>query len=203
MELKKYIQEHRSEFDDQKVSTKADRSFEALLKKEMHQPKKGKMIYLRYLSVAAAIALLVSTGVWFNSYQKEQKQKTEIIASLEDSSTGKRLEAVYQFSDEFRKEDEQIIGILTKTLLNDANANVKIATIDALVQFPQNEEIRQSLILALSQETKPAVQIRLIKAITTLREQRAQKPLEEIINDEKTFDIVKNNATLAMANLKQ
>lgn len=203
MELKKYIQEHRSEFDDQKVSTKADRSFEALLQKEMHQPKKGKMIYLRYLSVAAAIALLVSTGVWFNSYQKEQEQKTEIIASLEDSSTGKRLEAVYQFSDEFRKEDEQIIGVLTKTLLNDANANVKIATIDALVQFPQNEEIRQSLIHALSQETKPAVQIRLIKAITTLREQRAQKPLEEIINDEKTFDIVKNNATLAMANLKQ
>ncbi len=203
MELKKYIQEHRSEFDDQKVSTKVDRSFEALLKKEMHQPKKGKMIYLRYLSVAAAIALLVSTGVWFNSYQKEQEQKTEIIASLEDSSTGKRLEAVYQFSDEFRKEDEQIIGVLTKTLLNDANANVKIATIDALVQFPQNEEIRQSLIHALSQETKPAVQIRLIKAITTLREQRAQKPLEEIINDEKTFDIVKNNATLAMANLKQ
>lgn len=203
MDLKKYIQEHRSEFDDLKVSSQADRSFEAMLKREMHQPKKGKVMYLRYLSVAAAIALLVSTGVWFNSYKIEQQKRTEIIASLEDTSTGKRLEGVYQFSDEFRKEDEQIIEVLTKTLLNDANANVKIATIDALIAFPENEMIRQTLIQALGQETKPAVQIRLIKAITTLREQRAQEPLEEIINDEKTFDIVKNNATLAMTNLKQ
>lgn len=203
MDLKKYIQEHRSEFDDQKVSAQVDKSFEALLKKEMHQPKKGKMIYLRYLSVAAAIALLVSTGVWFNSYQKEQEKKTEIMANLEDSSTGTRLEAVYQFSDEFKKEDDQIIGVLTKTLLEDSNANVKIATIDALIQFPQNESIRQTLIKALGQETKPAVQIRLIKALTTLREQRAQKPLKELIQNEKTFDIVKNNANLAMANLKQ
>ncbi len=203
MDLKKYIQEHRSEFDDLKVSSQADRSFEAMLKREMHQPKKGKVVYLRYLSVAAAIALLVSTGVWFNSYKIEQQKRTEIIASLEDTSTGKRLEGVYQFSDEFRKEDEQIIEVLTKTLLNDTNANVKIATIDALIAFPENEMIRQTLIQALGQETKPAVQIRLIKAITTLREQRAQEPLEEIINDEKTFDIVKNNATLAMTNLKQ
>ena len=203
MDLKNYIQEHRSEFDDQKVSSTTDAAFEALLQKELHQPKRGKVIYLRYFAVAASLALLISTGVWFNSYQEQQEKRTEIISSLDDTSTGKRLEAVYEFSEAFKKEDQQIIDVMTQKLLNDTNPNVKIAIIDALLEFPKNEQIRRSMIQALSQETQPNVQIKLIKALSTLREQRAQKPLEDIIEDETTFDIVKNNATLAMANLKK
>lgn len=203
MDLKKHIQDHRSEFDDQKLSSKADASFEALLKKELHQPKRGKIVYLRYLAIAASLALLISTGFWFNSYQEENEKRTEIISNLEDTSTGKRLEAVYEFSDEFKKEDQQIIEVLIQKLLNDNNGNVKIAIVDALLEFPQNENIRKSMIQALGQETHPNVQIKLIKALTILREQRAQEPLKEIIQDENTFDIVKNNANLAMANLKK
>jgi HEAT repeat protein len=190
-------------FDDQKVSSKVDASFEALLKKELHQPKRGKIIYLRYLAVAACLALLVSTGLWFNTYQQNEEKRTEIISNLEDTSTGKRLEAVYEFSEAFKKEDQQIIDVLIKKLLNDTNPNVKIAIVDALLEFPKNENIRKSMIEALSQEVHPNVQIKLIKALSTLRETRAQKPLEDIVKDENTFDIVKNNATLAMANLKK
>jgi hypothetical protein len=203
MDLKQHIQDRRSEFDDQKVSSQADASFEALLKKELHQPKRGKVIYLRYLAIAASFALLISTGIWFNSYQEEKEKRTEIISNLEDTSTGKRLEAVYEFSDEFKKEDQQIIDVMIKKLLNDKNANVKIAIVDALLEFPRNEKIRKSMIEALSKETQPNVQIKLIKALSTLREERAKEPLKEIIQDENTFDIVKNNATLAMANLKK
>ena len=185
------------------MSSKADASFEALLKKELHQPKKGKVIYLRYLAIAASFALLISTGFWFNSYQKEQEKRTEIISNLEDASTGKRLEAVYEFSEAFKKEDQLIIDVMIKKLLNDNNPNVKIAIIDALLEFPRNEIVRKSMIEALRQEVHPNVQIKLIKALSTLREERAKEPLKEIIQDENTFDIVKNNATLAMANLKK
>ena len=88
-------------------------------------------------------------------------------------------------------------------MLEDKNANVKIAIIDALLQFPQNDKIRQSLILAVEQEKEPLVQIKLINSLSVLREHRAQKPLEKIINNKETFQIVKNNATLAMIKLKQ
>ena len=85
----------------------------------------------------------------------------------------------------------------------DTNANVKIATIEALLKFPKNEQIRTNLVSALKKEETPLVQIRLIKAIIFLRENRAQKPLEEIINNKETYPIVKNNATLAIVEIKQ
>ncbi len=202
MKLKEHIQAHKNEFDDQPISTKADQLFEARLKQEFHQPKKGKLVYLKYISVAASIALLITAAFWFTNEEKQEK-KEQILVNLTNESTGTRLEAVYEFNDAYKKEDDQIIKVLIKTLLEDKNANVKIAIIDALLQFPQNDKIRQSLILAVEQEKEPLVQIKLINSLSVLREHRAQKPLEKIINNKETFQIVKNNATLAMIKLKQ
>jgi hypothetical protein len=110
---------------------------------------------------------------------------------------------VYAFNDEYVKEDNKIIQTLIGILHKDENGNVKIATIDALLKFPKNEKIRTNLIVALKNEEAPLVQIKLIKALSFLRENRAQKPLEEIINNEETYPIVKNNATLAMVEIKK
>lgn len=203
MNLKDYIQEHRVEFDEHKISSKADVIFKKNLEKRLHKPSRSKVIYLRYASIAACFAILLSTALWFYLENKQLKRKGELLANLTDNSTGTRLEAVYEFSDAFKKEDSQIIKVLIKTLLEDENANVKIATIDALLKFPKNEEIRKGLIKALKKEKLPLVQIKLINSLSILREQRAQKPLEDIINNKETFPIVKNNATLAMSNIKQ
>lgn len=205
MKLKEYIQDHKAEFDNEKMSSSADQAFEKALKARLHNTssKKGKLVYLRYMSIAASFVILFSTALWFYLENQQLKKKELLLANLMDNSTGTRLEAVYEFNDAFKKEDNQIIRLLIKTLLEDENGNVKIATIDALMKFPQNEEIRKALIKALGQEKLPLVQIKLINSLSTLREQRAQKPLEDIINNEETFPIVKNNATLAMSNLKQ
>lgn len=200
MNLKEYIQENKNALDSNQMSQESDSLFEAKLKEEFSTPKKGRIVYLKYVSIAACLALVITT---FWIVQENKKQKEQLLANLNADSTGVRLEAVYEFNDTYKREDEQIIKVLIKTLLNDTNANVKIATIDALLKFPQNEEIRQSFIKAIEKETKPLVQIKLINSLSILREKRAQKPLEKIINDKKTFPIVKDNATLAMANLKQ
>jgi len=203
MNLKDYIQEHRVEFDEHKISSKADVIFKKNLEKKLHKSSRSKVIYLRHLSIAASFVMLFSTALWFYLENKQLKKKGELIADLTNNSTGTRLEAVYEFSDAFKKEDNQIIKVLINTLLEDENANVKIATIDALLKFPKNEEIRKGLIKALGKEKLPLVQIKLINSLSILREQRAQKPLEDIINNEETFPIVKNNATLAMSTIKQ
>lgn len=203
MKLKEFIQENKSEFDTEKMSAKADVSFEKLLNKELHQPKNKKVLYLKYISIAACFAVVFSVGFWFVNHQKSSSIQKELLANLQDSSAGKRLEGVYAFNDEYKKEDSRIINRLIEIIHKDENANVKIATIDGLLQFPSNEKIRKNLIKALENEDKPLVQIKLIKALTILRENRAQKPLEKIINDEQTFPIVKNNATLAMVEIKK
>jgi hypothetical protein len=203
MKLKDFIQEHKEEFNQEKISEKIDVSFDKLLKDKLHQPKKQQVVYLRYISVAAGLALLLSVGYLLQNRNSTSFEQIELLANLDDDSAGKRLEGVYKFNDEYVKEDTRIINRLIEIIHKDENANVKIATIDALLNFPSNEKIRKNLIKALENESKPLVQIKLIKALSILRENRAQKPLEKIINNEQTYPIVKNNATLAMVEIKK
>lgn len=203
MKLKEFIQDHKDDFNNEKISPKADISFEKLLKQELHQPKKQKVVYLKYISVAACITIVFSAGFWFLNQDNNSTVQKDLMASLDADSAGKRLEGVYAFNDDYRKEDARIINRLIEIIHKDENANVKIATVDALLQFPSNEKIRKNLIKALEKEDKPLVQIKLIKALSILRENRAQKPLEKIINDKQTYPIVKNNASLAMVEIKK
>jgi hypothetical protein len=203
MKLEEFIEDHKSEFKKEIMSEKSDFIFEKLLKDKLHQPKKQKIAYIKYISVAASIVFIFSVGVWFLNQDISSPEQKELMASLGDASAGKRLEGVYKFNDEYEKEDNQIINRLIEIIHNDENANVKIATIDALLKFPSNEIIRKNLIKGLENENKPLVQIKLIKALDILRENRARKPLEDIINNEQTYPIVKNNAALAMVEIKQ
>jgi len=203
MKLKEFIHKNKTAIQEEKMSSKADAKFEQLLKDKLHQPKKQKVVFLKFIAVAASLGLLIATFVWFNHQPEINKKQQQLLSNLENESVGKRLEGVYAFNDEYLKEDSKIIATLLDILHKDENANVKIATIDALLKFPKNESIRKSFIKALEKEDVPLVQIKLIKAVSFLRENRAQKSLEKIINSEQTFPIVKNNATLAMAEIKK
>ena len=203
MSLKEHIKKHQAEFDNEKMSSASDAIFEQKLQKSLHS--KRIVIPQRWRYLAAASILVISALILWNQYKnlEDQTFKQEFLSNLQEESTGKRLEAVYSFNDSFQIEDNDMIKVLVKTLLNDKNSNVKIATIDALLQFPKNEYIRKNLIKAIEKEKEPLVQIKLIKSLKTLRESRAQKPLENIINNDETYPIVKNNATLAIAELKK
>ena len=203
MKLEDFIKDNKDAISEEQMSAKAYANFEKILKQKLHQPKKSKVVYLRYMSVAACLAIIFSFAFWFTNKNSISTEEQELLANLEADSAGKRLEGVYAFNDEYQKEDARIINRLIEILHKDENANVKIATIDGLLQFPKNEKIRKNLITALENEDKPLVQIKLIKALSILRENRAQKPLEKIINSKQTYPIVKNNATLAMVNLKK
>lgn len=203
MKLEQYIKEHKSEFDELSTSKEFDAMFEKRLKQELHEPKRGKVISMRIISVAASAVLVFGTMFFLYQNQQANEQKQVLMANLSDSSTGTRLEAVYNIDDAYEKEDNEIIDVLIETLLTDSNANVKIATIEALAKFPNNEKMRMSMVEALKKEHQPLVQIKLINTLSALRETRAKEPLKEIINNQNSFDIVKSNANLAMANLNQ
>ena len=202
MNLKEHIEQHKNEFDSEQMSATSEVLFKKRLQGELHSTKKSKMVYLRFIAVAASIVLVLSIFFW-NQNSNELTKTSEVLAFLNNESAGKRLEGVYKFDDEFKKEDSKIINTLIKILHNDANANVKIATIDALLKFPSNDNVRTNLIIALEKEKTPLVQIKIIKSLSFLREHRAQKTLEEIINNNETFPIVKSNAALAINQLKQ
>lgn len=203
MSLEKYIQGNKKAFEDEKMPLGATEDFEWHLKNAMHTTSNRRTNKYRYLGIAASICLLIISGYYYlEKIRTENENKEQLIYSMSDEVASERLQAVYDFEEHYKEEDDRILQTLFSLLHKDDNNNVKIATIDALVKFSKNEKVRLHLIKALEEENEPLVQIKLIQSLTVLREKRAKKPLEQLIEDTETFPVVKGNATLAMLKLK-
>ena len=208
MSLEKFVKEHQSAFDDKKMPEAANLDFEARLKKEFHQDtsKVKRLQIVKYLSLAASIVLLATLGYWYQNRQERLEVRDNLVLALDESQTNSsRLEAIYEIEDQFanEKEDEKILNAFFKILNSDSDANSKIAVIDALLKFPDNAKVRNQLIDALGNESEPLVQLKLIKSVAMLREQRAKVPLKKIIEDEESLPLVKGNASALLAMLNQ
>ena len=203
MSLKKYIDKHRKIFENQQMPLDAKQDFESQLKEALHTTSKQKTNSYTYLAVAASVCLCLSLGYYFFQQKTvKDEEREQLIYSMSDDVASERLQAVYDFEEYYEEEDGRILQTLFMLLHKDDNNNVKIATIDALVKFSNNEKVRLHLIKALEEEQEPLVQIKLIQSLTVLRETRAKEPLEQLIEDKQTFPVVKGNAKLAMLKLK-
>ena len=208
MSLEKFIKEHKEAFDDKKMPANAHLDFETRLKNELHHSNRFKRLKtIRYMSIAASFIILVTLGYLYNESKKERLEvRNNLILALgEDQSNSTHLEAIYEIEDLYQdqKEDEKILNAFFKILKDESNSNSKIAVIDALLKFPDNQLVRRNLIDALETEKEPLVQLKLIKSVTILREQRAKAPLQQIIENKESLPLVKGNASASLAMLNQ
>ncbi|MEM6719416.1 MAG: HEAT repeat domain-containing protein [Bacteroidota bacterium] len=207
MSLEKFIKQHKETFDDEKMPASATMDFEARLKQELHSDTKvRRLIPTRYIAIAAGLVLLVSVGYFYLDWLKEVEIRDNLVLALEEEQTNSsRLQTIYEIEEQpqYQKEDRKILNAFFKILKDDSDANSKIAVIDALLKFPNNQEVRSNLIDALGNEKEPLVQLKLIKSIAVLREQRAKAPLQKIIEDNESLPLVKGNASELLAMLNQ
>lgn len=207
---------------DPDVSLKTD--FESMLRIEMSEERldsqseqvvTAKKMYWNspkmWMQIAASVTILavgVLLGVNITNDRKElialqnemEATKQLVIASLQNQSASSRLNAVnvsYQISEM----DDEIVSVLINTLNTDENANVRLAALEALSQFVDEEKVRNALIESLSTQDKPVVQIALINLMVMLKESRAIKPLKEMLNNEESIDVVKDEANYGIFKL--
>ena len=206
MSLEKYIRDRQDDFDDKQLSNKAQLDFEQRLQEALHTPPLvSRTNRIRYMSIAASILVVLGLGYFYGNtiLKGNNKVEKDIVLALNHDSASKRLEAVYQYDEENKKEDKAVLQVLFKLLLHDKNNNVRIATIEALAKYTNNESVRLKLIEALNNETEPLVQIKLIQSLSMLREQRIKKSLQQLIDDKDTYPEVKGNASLAMIEINK
>ncbi len=122
--------------------------------------------------------------------ETEQVREQLVLTLLEQPSANKRLQGVNEVN-KIEKVDKKVIEALLQTLNNDANVNVRLAAIEALVNYVENPLVRQGLIQAIVHQESPIVQITLADLMVALQEKKSIEPFKTLMRTKELNSSVK------------
>jgi hypothetical protein len=127
--------------------------------------------------------------------EKELEANRQMMLAMMDNqlSASQRMIGV-SVAYEMEKPDDEIVNVLVKTMNEDVNTNVRLAALDALGKFSNEEHVRNELIGSLKTQKDPVVQIALIQLLVTMKEKGVLNQLEKITRDAGTLKAVKDEA---------
>jgi len=170
----------------------------------------GKQIFFQpwVLRVAAAIVLVtvgIVIGDKINTNRQHEKElanlkkevednKRMMLAMLENRQSASQRVMGASVAYELPKADDEIVNALSKTLNEDPNTNVRLAALEALGKFYQQEHVRKTLITSLTTQKDPVVQIALIRLLVQMKEKQIVNELQKITRDGQMMKAVKDEA---------
>ena len=126
--------------------------------------------------------------------QSAHAEKQVLFASLNNmESPASRITAIdntYKLKDA----GDDVVNALVETLNSDPNTNVRLAALDGLSRFYQDNYVRKKLIASLKKQQDPFVQIALINLLTRMKESTILSQLNQMVKDENTDESVKGSA---------
>ena len=162
------------------------------------------------VQLAAAAALLVLGVLAGRAGQTAAAPPAEDIASLrselremrqmvslslmQQQSASDRLKGV-TWSSTLEQPGSEVVSALLDTLLHDPNVNVRLASIDALARFADQQQVRQGAVDALQSASSPMVQIALIDFVVGVREPRSIETLKKLAADPSLNEMVRMRAS--------
>jgi anti-sigma factor RsiW len=182
--------------------------FRQTLQEEINSNKPVRSLSTGVYRIAAGIALLIS-GVavvyWIN---KNNVQEAEMAALKKEIETTKHMMLALLDNRQsasqrmmgttvamtMTRPDDEIVNALAKSMNEDPNTNVRLAALEALIQFHEDAAVRHQLIESLSTQKDPAVQISLIQFLVRLKEKEVVNQLKHIVDDNRTLKAVKDEA---------
>jgi flagellar basal body-associated protein FliL len=192
-------------------SQRASIEFERSLRAEQKALKNhGKQAFFSpvVLRAAAGVALVITgaaIGYWINKNQQHEQELAELRREVEaskklmmtmlvnpQSASQRMLGATVAYK--LAKVDDEIVSALIKAMNEDSNVNVRLAALEALSKFHEQEHVRKALIASLATQSDPVVQISLIQILVELKEKESLKELLRITNDEELLPAVKDEA---------
>jgi len=125
------------------------------------------------------------------SSQIREMRQVVMLTMIDQPSVTERIKAV-NIANNFDKVDDKIINALLYTLNNDPNENVRIITVEALVEFANDPRVREGLIQSITKQESPLVQIALADAMLTLQEKKAVEQFNRLLEKKDLNDTVRN-----------
>jgi len=173
--------------------------FDAVLDtyQQMTPPAHTRSAYTRYglQAVAAAALLAIGIGIGRTTVPEPtpdpqigemrselREMRTMVTLSLlQQQSASDRLKGV-TFTSQLDQPGTDIASALLDTLRYDANVNVRLATIDALKRFAEDDAVRRGTVETLPEQT-PLVQIALIDFLVETNRRDAVDTLRRLSTD--------------------
>jgi hypothetical protein len=132
------------------------------------------------------------------SYQPKANPHKEIYAGLRDSlSVASRLEAIIKINS-LASLDNNLKTALCKTFDNDGNDNVRLAALEVLSKFSNDNYIQEQLMAGLGKQKDPVVQLELIKIMGNNSSPETTDKLIAMANNPFTVEAVKEQVYYAL-----
>lgn len=123
----------------------------------------------------------VPSQILSSSQEETEAIRSELVMLLIDQpSASKRLQAVNE-ANKLNAATELIIQALLKTLNNDPNANVRLASLESLANYTDIPAVREGLATSIVHQQAPLVQIALAELMVELQEKGAIESMKKLL----------------------
>jgi len=122
------------------------------------------------------------------------------LSLLQQQSASDRLRGV-SWSGRLEEPGGEVVSALLDALLHDPNVNVRLASIDALARFADQQSVRQGAIEALQSATSPLVQIALIDFVVRAQEKTSVETLQRLAADPALNEAVRSRVSWGLTQL--
>ena len=146
----------------------------------------------RILQLALAVLVLglaVSAGYLLRASESGRLEnevaglrKLVVLSLLQQPQAAERLRGV-DWSARIEQPDQEILDALIRTLHQDANLNVRLAAIDALIPAADRPAVQHAFVAALLEEEEPLVRMALIDALVAVKTREAAEALRRVSQD--------------------
>jgi HEAT repeat protein len=130
---------------------------------------------------------------------REMRQMVTLTL-MQQQSASDRLKGV-SWSSTLERPGGEVVTALLDTLLHDPDVNVRLASIDALARFADQQQVRQGAIDALQSASAPMVQVALIDFVVGVRDTASIETLKKLAADPSLNETVRQRATQGLDRL--
>jgi len=164
---------------------------------------------VQFMTTAAVLIIGLVTGLSLNEKTGQNEdivqlktdmthlQKVVMTSLLNQSSAADRINGLSK-TGQLKNVDNQFYSILLLLLNSDPNVNVRLAAVNALTNFADNEYVRHELIISLGLQSSPLVQVSLIDLLASIKETDSSSTLIRLINNPEVNENVKERARKAL-----
>ncbi len=113
------------------------------------------------------------------SSEIQSMKEMMMLTLIEQPKAHERIRAV-NLAAELPKADEKVINALIATLNNDENVNVRLASLESLVRYVDQSNVRQALVDALTTQDSPLVLVAIADVLVAIQEKSSVETLEKL-----------------------